>query len=1550
MLKPEHWKWFRRLFRKGTNSDIDPRQLPEDEGTDSFNMRAVSDSGNTGSLVQIGGESITFQHDAMPGASTYWCIGSVSVNRKLVSFWANSDSQFPPIVEVAGTILAMSSNIPYVYDRPLQIAVVADCKGGVVYPADHNSDPLFWDIANMELNGPGQDNTQVYFSGYTTDVNSVGLNAAPVVGWLNRATPLVDLGGPIGMFPGQVSYSFRWKTVAGDATNWGPETPLIPIPGQYQPATENPTTPYVGARTMGWEPSVIRTPYGVMLEFRVDNPFGYASIQVKRRSYVDGAGLTGAGVEEIIATIPVDIGEVSIRTFIDPSNANIEPPELVPPNEADNPIFFPKNPKTVEYANNRLMYGNFNTDGQPSDINFITKGGRIITSFTRALRTMLTTGERIPDGYNNPYHGTYLKTATRGEAYGYAVACYGGSQARFFAITDPELQNYQHPNRGDIKGANGNWGADSLTYSDDPCWSANVNLSGGGPEGPVGATFEATTQGNRAKTDLYSPINVQAQTASTEPGEGAVRDIGQFNAYANGIPPGFEAVLNAPFGPIVVRPTTGGYEPWKPVNNQDSEDTYKVPPVVSRVLGPAASTTWTDQCFAFNPLNSLGQVFGPTYHSLGALIYGLDKIPSSVSAFTIARTAPAGRVVAQGMGSWVLNPNTEAPATKTTNAVYVHFPDLQAGMIDQATIDAFIQNPGILKAQVVAGRGIYNEVYGYSGEAYTGLDSPWCGPCIGAHIMDVLTHARVQHDTGQVNVGEAGPGGMGYNPILGSPAPIENFVGIDKYRRNGPMQGDVNLPNYSYWQEPGNDGNSLLDVTSIVPVTDGRSNFFRITFAQYINSPESFSLGTTTGFSDDTVRNFQTPFLVVNLIRENASVPQANSTPLVNTGCTVVMKTTLGFYESGIQDFRLLGEREAYDCTNFLPTDYRYVYVIEPDFGEKRYLCVTGNTQLNLAAILSDINSQGYWVDPDGNFVYGLYDTYTDTNQTSYVRLGVYNTIPQEGSKIVIKYDNTAPLRVFGHEATIGPSIHAVLDREATRDSMANAFFLGGLPLLTAGFGMNPRYFLPERGTQTEEQININYLVSLRQWCILWDAESRSYPAMYLNLNSTPNNRLDLAQFYPASAYRIRPMQGPFSGNTAAANGFFPQYDQDFPDEWAIFNKGGLRFLPEYNLDYAKQPDVEFFTLPQRGYIDRTDYCNGIIASNVFLPTQQDSPGLRTFQASGLHLVSPETGEIKMIASMTDGTIGQNIYFWTQYGWGYVLTLKNVLTGASGEVVGLQAVDAYWNQEVFKSREIGMPDQLWRLASRGSADAGNTIADTLMWADYNGVYRAVGSNFYPIADEKWLKNLLPNIESIGTGYDARVSGTFDKTKQEYLIGCISPRNANDQWSPYVYSTKRNQWGGSYGHRFDRMAVNGTRLYGMRGLRTFQLDGGGFQQNGQVMTAYGEAPFCPEPGVRYEAVAFRVHPSKPSRIEVYNKDHNLIFFTDQPTQEAFEPGTGFLWVKQIDGWENEMGRSNPSLDPEVKRLQDELFFVRVIYSDDDERHVLMDTQLQLKRLV
>lgn len=1591
LLHNSKWvNWFRRTFSLGSNTDVRSELMKDGLYDSAVNMRPAQVDGNTGGLETIRGEEILYPADVLvTNPTSYVSIGRVRTNGHTVEFWASSlfdagAGANPPYIRVDGVITAMSPYIPYTFNRPMQLAVVENCapKEGIIFPADAESDLLFWDVkAMLDALASG---SQLFFLAYSTDVNSVSLNAPPTIIYPAGPDCIIDLGSSVGLPVGQYSYFARYVDINGNRTNWGPPSGLIPIPAIATPNNVSPAPNY--PRTIGGVADIlVPSQYGAVIEFRVNNPFGYASIEIGRQRFNEGGGTQAVGEKEIISRIPIVFGQSNIVTLVDPADTNINPPEIIPPNEAVQQFINPKQVKAIDYADLRLKIANYKIEPRDIVLTFLDFGGKKMTAITKALKRLVSNGIYVPDGYDNPYNCAVFKSAQRGGQAKYGIQFWDGGYGLYPAVNIPEpftagTDIFPFPQRRDIKGVNGAYGADSTTYSDDPCYAATVDVASQTAEGPVGSTFEAFTGGTQTKTDTSTLINV-AKRAGPTPSIDVGRPADQFTLYSSAIPQ--DMILVSQGGNNTYVPNTTNYQPWDPRNNQAQTSGFNVPPNTSRFTDSAgvggafpaqvypSPAGYLDQCYPFNPANNKGACFNPTHQALGALLAGVDSgIPQGAGIMSIVYNGDTrGEIVAQGFGSWNLqnNPNTSDPSTltdfdpanKSTTSLRTFFPDQAGGIIDQALWEDIQQNPGNYQVRMVSPVPFYPEIYGYKGFRVTTPGSLWCGDAVMSNLMDIMCHTSFLHDEGQVNVGITPV--EGYQPIPGN-APDGSWVGFDKWRRSDLMDGDTPVDplsnSYSWWQQEaagnpalfGQGGNALFTIASggFSQRTTGRTTYYELITDQYIYPPASNTTGFQTNLNGTQVRNFQGPWYVLNIIRVGNTIPDANIEPYKNMGNHIAFKQTIGLYQGGVQDFRLIGEREYLDCTNYLPTDYRYAYATDDTFGERRWLCVTGNTQINVAQILLAILTFGSWINPADNLpVYGLYDSVVNTTGR-YIQFGNYPTVPAIGARISIKYDKTAPIRCFGHDVTIAPVTHAVRDSSQTtldNSNLNSVDILAGLPFIHAGFGSNPRWFVPESDNVTQANIYLNFMGSIRQWCIMWSAESRLLPSMYVNENSTFTALADRRQYFPAIHYVARPMDG------VDSSGFFDQYyAQDYPLEPSIFPYGGLRYLPGVNLDYARQPDIGYFGYPKVGITLPDDFCTVISASLPFNPQAVDSPGLRTFLWANSKVLSDEGGEIKVIATATNmGGAGQDQYVWFQNAVGRVLTEKNILTGASGEQVSTYVTSNYWGTELRISRNIGLPDQFWRLWAKGYATAGDGYMDTFFWPNRKGWYRMRGDQIEDISRNKQLSKLLPILKELPAGYTPQMSA-FYNTKFQEMWATIAPYTSNNVAKPpvlVVFSPQTNEWLGEYSYRFDGFLNTDTEVVGMRLSETWSLDQG-FTISGNTRESYVQVPIVGELGKFKEMVRWRAIGDKPDGMQLFDKDGVLMSDQSAAIQEAFAPGTGFLWAKLYDSYEGQWWRVMTSYDPARRRAQDVRFFVKVIYNTDGDK-TLLALENQLKNI-
>ena len=1584
-------RWFRRLFGLGAHPDVRPELIGDGQYTDALNLRPGSIQGNAGALETVGGESILWDAPALPNVdpASYVCIGTTSGNGYTLEFWASNDYEVtpganPPILRANGQVVAMSSKIPYRATYPLQLATVLNCGNRIMvaYPADHQSDPLYWDVRSMLDHlalGDGY-----YFENYTTDINSVGFAAAPSIPWPRYPDCVVDLGSAIGLPHGQYNYFVRYVTVAGDATNWGPPTGNIPIPAMLGAAGG------VHNRTNGGPPNEqAQSRYGIVIEFRVDNTAGFRAVQIGRQRFNDGGGIEGIGVKEIVAEIELQYGQTGILTYSDPGEANIIPAQTIAADEAAQQVLSIRAPKGVDYSDSRLKYANFTLDPKKIELTFGTfLNGRKMTAITKALRRLVG-GSWLNEGYESPYHWAVNKSAFRGGRAKYGVQFWDGANGLYPAVNIPEpfaagTNDMVFPQRRDIKGSHPelpqkDYGEESSLYSNDPCHAANVDVLGETQMGSVTPTFEAFTSGEKAKSDMATYINVIKRTDEPGPYGMPLRPTFEYNMYSNAYGGNVQMVN----GGNDVSPTQ--YKPWRPASNADTETYgYNVPPNTARNIGPADDPLIMPQC-NFNGVNNAGACFDPCHHALGGLLAGVtDGIPKSARIMSIVYDGDSrGEIVAQGFGCWDLSNNYYGgsgddgpgdierylPATKRTNGVRAFFPDIHSGLVDQATMDDVLANPQNYQIRFVSPVPFYSDFYGGVLHA---VDSPlWPGQNNSfslsftqgqTMLMDVMCHTSFLHDEGRVNVGTLPAGNEGYQPLNGQ-APDGNWTGFGRWRMNDVMT-------QSWWENrqtvelPFQGGNAVFSINAFSPGSSGRAAFYHIVTNENIYDPlfnDVIDNGTVhTGFNDEVVRRFQQPWYAINIIRIGNAVPDATIQPYKNMGVHIALDTNLGTYNGGVQDERLLGEREKHDCTGYLPDDFRYVWI-----NGNRWLCATDNAvvaSVGTGTIIAEIQVNGFWNGPDGP-VYGLYESFVDSTGNTWLRFGTFDVAPPVGAFIHIRYDSRAPIRVFGHDATASLVTHAVKDAGELADSMDEQGFspyyerqdiLCGLPFPHSGFVYNPRYFVPITTYNNlfgqegwGQSIYNRFLGALRQWCISWTAEQREGAPMRLNITSTQDSGSQIEhQFFPATHYVIRPWMN-FSSE---AGGFYDQYyNDDYIGEQGQWPFGGLRFANDINYDYARQPDIGYFGYPRNGIEYPDDYCTAIAASLQRDPWLPGNPGLQTFLSQNMKVLSEEGGEIKRITTASAGAVaGQNQLVWFERAVGVVLTDKNILSGAGGEQIATYATSEYWADEYRISRSIGLPAQFWRLWARATNVRGG--ADAFTWPDRNGWYMMAGNEIQDITRNRYLTAVGPLLSMVPDGYVPRMRAFYDPFHKEVWNSISAAHIGLNEVAPqlHVISQGPALWSGQYSYRFDDFAAtdNGM-LLGMRQLATWRVDNPAQNTiNGVPRVAWVKVPVNGDLGTFKEAVRFRVTGSKPDFMRLY--DANGVLMSDQSAaiQEAFAPGTGARWVKLYDGWEGAWWRVMTSYDAGRRRAQDMRFFVQAGWDTPGARTIVsLDNQLQ-----
>ncbi len=1493
MPKLLNFPWLRRLLGRGVNTDISPEFIPDGFAREAVNVRPTSIGGESGAVSAIGGEVVASFEQQQP-VNGYVCIGSASCNEHFVEFYIGATK----IVKIDGVVVAESDNIPYLADRPLQIAVVNDVRRGVLYPADDNSEPLYWDVQDL-LDNVG---TPLYFADYTTDTNSVLLTTNPEFP-VHVGNVEVSPGLPVGEY----QYALRYVSPLGDRSAIGPWTPLITVPlWQDRKLTwQQQTMP--GLSTVGGPVSpTTATGYGVKIQFRIDNQQGYSAVEILRRKLNDG---TGKSIVEVVDRYGIAPGQVSVETFVDPENAVAEP-EVVPDDESGQQLFTFTKPKAVEYQDRRIIYGNFETESRDSGITFMEVDGNKMVPITQAVFTQPDDDPNsiYNDGYSDPVNNTYMKTYVRGEKYGFGVMVWDKFSNRYYVT---ELADeYQFPNRRDPKLG------DSLNGSDNPIWAANTNCNGEDPSIPlVTSTFDAFTQG--VKSDF--PVNPGYNFVNMTVGGGA----------------------QSPFGPV--DPVNSG------LSGINDQTRVSIPPCTGAFLGSGDTLSGT-------AVNMTQFVWAPQHQALGGMIYGVDNIPRGAKVMSIMRTAPANRVIAQGLAGYAFA-DTVNGTTKSRFWLNLDIPDFKSGLVDQATQDDILANPQNYSLQFVSPLGVTSKVYGWAADNDFG-SSNYLGKC-----ADVLTYAGVQFDQGQVNVGEP-TSGMAYQATGGSPAPLSNYVGYGAWRGGIPNPGFGPFHQTGSWDSDGG-GNSIIAISDIIDVVNGRSSYLRVQVdpsipGGFYQAPDE--LDESYDFDDSATREWHQPFYVVNIIRRDARVPDLTIDQYINTGYHVKIESCIGVSTGGSDTFRLLNERWE-DVLSMDTTQYRYVWVQQGSAQPRAWFQISNSILApQVQLILAVIAQNGFWVSPEGVQCYGVCVAGMETATSSSLRstgctisFGAFGTIPlpvpPANSRILVRYNKNAPIKFFGGDATIAPSAGCFIDGYTDYSSSTAPFdpvtggtgVNGWLRLPHAGYRKNPQYTLPIKAGASPVYLSdyASSIYGLRQWCVMWEAEQRS-GIRYHTATAAQGGPYS----WPKVGYVIKPTvydsndpaNGMYAYPTINVGGVDVSLTQDYA-------RGGILFSDAVNPDYTRQPDVDGFGIPfddQGGIAERTEFPTGLIASLEVDPLLTDAPGVRTFISQNLKVLSEESGEIKCIGSAV-GSGGRNIYAWMDRAVSRVLTSKNILTGASGEQISTIVVSNFWGDEMVLSRQIGSPDQMWRLWAKGNAPTGQGYADSFFWPDRNSWYRLTGDTIMDIGRDKFLAESLAALRAFPDGYAnnaVRASAAYDRKHNEALFSLFVPQppSPSGQLSRpvrmvYSYSPQTGEWNGRYTYSFDSYAMHNGDLYGSRNKQAWELDSGSVI-SGSTRVASVTVPIVGDVGMYKEMIRWRVGgnvaKSKPDRIEILDPDFNVIVRKDAVINASPR------WVKWYDGWEGWADRVLASVDPARPLPQNQYFFLRLIWNTDGEK--------------
>lgn len=1336
-----------------------------------------------------------------------------------------------------------------------------------------------------------------YFSDFNPALYTINLNAPLDIPVFME---LVSLGGGGGLPVGQYQYSLRFVNDEGDRTNWGPLTPPIPVvQGLSASSSEYPNT-----KTYGDDANITApTSFGVKLRFRITNLVNYDSVEIRRIDYNVEAGINFVPQGIIIARLAISDGEISIREFIDPVQSNIE--DTLADNEETSQLFFIDKAKGIRYHDKKVVLMNVETASKESAAGFIDFNGKKIFPIVQAIGKA---------GHNDPVNHAYYRSYMGGERFSFAATLYDGLGGRGFAFDDPALKNFEMPNRRDELDAD----SQQLSY--------------------FGSATAANVQSSVTKTNEIFDLEDAKDKTEQCTFKNIMNDDGFLINFQAGKPRSAVNSLGCPDPDVgsFVQGSEIGYHPYKPTDANDSTDdhNYKVNVKVDKGSGDVD----------YNP-----DAFAPNYYSHGVAVSGLGNLPPWAKSFSINRSEAAGRVVCQGIGMYSLNEGdfnligNASTANKDADKFWFFSPDIKAGLVNQGILDDIQNNPQNYSVQLVSPLGFFSEMYSFENNtAFPDRD----------RLVDMITYARVLHDEGQVNPGELA--GMGI------PDGGDRHVAYNKYRNTSDAAGG------GAFAVPAG-GNKLIGVNGLTSITEGRGTYFQLDLSESIYNTQ-FTGGTgSNDFEDTGLQSFTEPMYIVNIVQDGRNVIDRNIDQYYGTGHYQKVESIIGQGDgSANQSFELVDERWE-DCipdltsTGPLATDETFVYIEKPNGLVDVFMDVTFLTPVQATVILTNIANNGFHLATTGAQVVGVY-THTNTaNKTFTIEFNIPNFYPQSDEKVLVRYDNRRPLRVFGGDTTVGETIFAPIDREADGDANErNTQFTMNIGFPFRKYEMNPRHYVIARttGANKIQDAVTGSLGFIRQMCIMFACESRI--ATHYAHNNTLSN-----QYFPLTHYVMRPNRfddSSFADSDPAAiasdNNMFEEYFEDYPDEYSIWKFGGLRFLQETNVDYSVPGPIEFFSKPDFGFEEQNKFCTAVVWSLSRAINQQDSPGLKTFLSSNRFDIDDDNGEIKKAWDSRMGGKGENLYAICASGICLLLTKKAILSNINANDLTVTATDAFINAQYWIDHAIGSNDEMWRGMGDASLDQvterGRVKGEGLYIPNAHSVYLLTNNQVKDLTKDTYFNRINPVLQRIRSGYQDHVTGGFDENHNEYWLQ-LDPRTvgANQILGIHIpsvidshlfaFAQDTNRWVGTFGYNYDQYIFVDNEMYGIRDLETFTLDKG-FIMNGKTIEFYMIQNYSPSPAIEKELIWLEAMTgirgeAKPSRVEILDENGNTLCAMDPSLQ-------GSRYLKQYDGWGQFVPRMDSVASPTRDRVQRRLFFCKYIHTFDEDFKII-DTVIQFK---
>lgn len=1548
-MKQLHHPKDTRTFDKGANFDTDKEftTLAQGQYIDSRNMRNRSMDSTNGSIKKIGGEELIYPNinnncidgDNAPMSADYVCIGACVCNGNIVEFWADSEGLLPSYIRINGQIVLLSADFPITYNHPLQIDVNESCIGGEMYITDFNVEPMIFNVEDLMSNSGMIDDsecTEKYFADFNIDLYKLSLNVSlnhPVFIKLDAGTSgytnvLYGDGLPVGY----VMYSFRYATSAGDRTQWSPPTHLIPVVKRLTSGDE-PNFPHL--QTIS-KPADISVPsvYGAHIRLRIDNQNDYDFIEIRRDSWYSEDAIGTAPVMEIIARLDIVNNEFSVREILDQGK---EAEEVLSSEEVIEVISAIKRAKTLRYFNSTLYLMNVEYESRDitGDITYL--GDEKMFPCIHHMGTY---------GHGNPYNGATYKSLMRNEQYGWAIIVWDSQGNWSYADKIPGFESYQMPSRRD----------EISQETDDISYYGTVRAAN--VDGVVSQTHEVfDLEDATEKEDGCSYKNIYDETLGAVISGTADKSAAMVD-YDVDCP----TAADDGYG-VVVYPSEIGYEPYHPVS-QDSTDNssldYKVNYQVENSGAPSE----------YSPLG-----FSPNYFSMGMALNGIDNLPSWAKGFSVVRTDPAERVVAQGLGFYKLRTadgEFGANTSKDTYEFWLYLPDADDNYgINSSIVDALLSDTEPYGIELSSPLGFFTEVYSFD-DAVT-----------GDIMADIVTWCRI------INDGEGAAARI--NPDENVDMGIADGLTGDRFVAYGKWRSTAQ---FSPQHPAGDNGNLIYDIDEIEEITKGRAKYLRLRTVQQIYT-EEFTNGEYQGDHSD-VQDWHEPVYMVNIVKKNAVVPDNNTTQYKYCGNYVKLDSLVGISEyNDTNRYPLVDERWE-DCIPVTTGDnggyysglHRFTWIEDLNGNKLRWLNINELSAPTITTVLTDITNNGFYVATDASGSYNVYGVYTSNESTDVVaRLFTLNfdfnyggyskdiQVPPLGYKVHVMYDNRIPVRVFGGDTWIGDNICAWQDNQYDKGGdpvTADDNFKLNVAFPYRKYYINPRIFIVKRSKDIgvllgsiQQQDEFRFQEAGIASCQVRQLTSNFICESRVNLNYAFNNETPKhtsEQWFPLKNYVQRPNRWSddlFAAGVAADvyddNNIQANYELDYGDEYLLWNYGGLRFInlatsvPLINIDYSKDDNSRTISsVPELGFEEQNHYCTRVHWSVRRPVNVQDSASVRTFPSNNTYDISDDTGEIKRAFSCISGK-GNNLYAFTEKGACLLLVDKRVIHEINADELATVGSDIGGVlNELWISHDIGMNGETWRSAAE---------YNNLLWfVNKKSAYKFIDNELIDIGKFGYHSKLYPYfLSNMSEDYSKHLTAVYDELHDEYWVnfgGYVLDRGMFNA-PTLVWGENQEVWQGGFDYNFHRYVTIGNETYGIKPAGTYLLNSGN-EINGDdiqselIIVCAGDVAYEDRAPVdnRYmdkEFIRIRTNSDvKPDKIEFFNTFGQYL---NGDVQALIDNSLSANLMKDYFGFEGYIPRKSAAPN---YRMQGRLIICNII-NIFDAGFKIVSNEIQYKKL-